>query len=307
MGKSSVHILQKLCKTGRFKVRVNMLLHSIFGKPYSKEMNAHWLDLGFLSGLGDERFRIGACKFMIDGGSGAPSCATREPYSHDPGLSGERGWEREEAAEYIQMIHNAECQATAHAIGDLAVEFMVEGYEKAFAQNPRPDLRHRIEHCTLVDTDLIKRMAKMNICPSLNVSCVQKLGIRMRDFYGERNKYLCAVRTMLDEGVMCSLHSDIPSYEDGLALIDAAVNRYDRMNNFQCDRTQAVSVLEAIRCATYNGAYASFEENRKGSLEPEKLADMIVLSGDILSMDPMNIPSLSVDMTMIDGIIEYQR
>lgn len=307
-GASSYHIMQKLCREGTFKVRSYMMLHSIFGKPFSKEENDHWLQLGLMSGLGDEHFRIGTCKFMIDGGSGAPSCATREPYSHNPNLPREKGWEREEVAEYIKMINDAECQISAHAIGDLAIEYMVEGYEKAFADNPRPDLRHRIEHCTIVDQDLVERMAKMNICPSVNVPAIQKLGSKFIGFYGEeRNSYICALRSMLDAGVVCSLHSDSPTYPAGINMIDAAVNRYDRVNEVQCDRTQAISVVEAIRCATLNSAYATYEEKIKGSIEIGKLADLIILSDDILGIDPMDIVNLKVDVTMIDGKIEFER
>ena len=308
LGAASYHIMQKICRERKFKVRVSMMLHSIFGKPYSKKDVESWLSLGLMSGLGDEHFRISALKFMIDGGSGGPSCAMREPFSHNPDLPMEKGWKREEVAEYIKMINRAECQASAHAIGDLAIEYMVEGYEKAFAESPRPDLRHRIEHCTIVDQDLVDRMARLNICPSVNVSSIQKLGSKFARFYGkERNRYIAAIRSMLDAGVVCSLHSDTPSYETGIALIDSAVNRYDRSVNEQCDKTQAVSVLEAIRCLTLNGAYATFEENIKGSIEPGKLADLIVLSGDILALDPMDINNLKVDMTMIDGKIEYER
>ena len=98
-----------------------------------------------------------------------------------------------------------------------------------------------------------------------------------------------------------------PSGPWGLECIDGAVNRYDRSQNVQCDRTQAVSVMEAIRVATYNGAYGSYEQNIKGSLETGKLADMIVLSDDILSIDPMDIYKLKVDLTMIDGEVCYER
>lgn len=306
-GPSSYHAMQKLCRNNTFKVRSYMMIHSIFGKPYSLEQNAHWMELGLMSGLGDEHFKIGSCKFMIDGGSGGPSCATREPYSHDPKLKSERGWEREEVAEYIKKINDAECQATAHAIGDMAVEFMVEGYEKAFETNPRPDLRHRIEHCSLTDQNLIDRMAKMNICPSVNAGLVAALGANYEKFYGERCKYFGALRSMLDAGIMCSLHSDAPSGPYGLKAIDGAVNRYDRNKHVQCDRTQAVSVLEAIRCSTINAAYAAFEENTKGSIEIGKLADMIVLSDDILGIDQMNIYNVYVNLTMIDGKVEYER
>ncbi len=305
--KPSYHTMQKLCRERKFKPRVYMALHSVYGKPFSKEDNAHFLDLGFQTGLGDEYFRVGSCKFMIDGGSSGPSCYTREPYDHDPTMHREKAWEREEVADYIKLINDAECQATAHAIGDGAVEFMVEGYEKAFKDNPRPDLRHRIEHCTLVDQDLIDRMAKMNICPSVNAGIVAKNGGSYMRFYGERNKYFGALKSMIEAGIKCSLQSDSPSGPYGFECIDGAVNRYDRVRNVQCDTTQAVSLMEAIRIATINGAYGSFEEDIKGSLENGKLADMIVLDRDILEMDKFDLYKVKVDLTMIDGEICYVR
>ena len=308
----SYHIMEKLCRGGEFKVRSYMALHSIFGKPYSKEDNEHWLKLGFITGLGDEHFRIGPCKFMIDGGSGGPSCYTREPYSHDPNLPSERGWEREEVWDYIKMIDDAECQCTAHAIGDGAVEFMVEGYEKAFAACKDKEAfkarRHRIEHCTLVDQDLIDRMAKMNICPSVNAGLQIRNGKNLARFYGpERNKYLGALKSMMAAGIKCSLHSDAPSGPVGFEMIDGAVNRYDIRQGYQCDTTQAVSLLDAIRCCTWNAAYSSYEENIKGSVEVGKLADLIVLDRDILHMDTHELHNVKVDMTMIDGVVEYER
>lgn len=305
--KPSYHIMQKLCRQRKFKIRSYMMLHSIFGKPFSKEDNAHFHSLGLMSGLGDEHFRIGSSKFMIDGGSGGPSCATREPYDHNPDLPRERGWEREEVADYLEEINNAECQATAHAIGDLAVEFMVEGYEKAFSKNPRPDLRHRIEHCTIVDQDLIDRMAVMNICPSVNPGMLTTIGANYALFYGKRMKYLIALRSMIDAGIKVSLASDYPSGPVGMALIDGAVNRFNRSKNVQLDRTQCITVLEAVRCATYNGAYASYEEDIKGSLEPGKLADLIILSEDITAIPKEKLNEVLVDMTIIDGKIEYER
>ncbi len=308
LGRDSYHIIQKLTRDGRFRVRTSMMLHNIFGRKYSYAENEHWMELGLMSGLGDENFRIGACKFMIDGGSGVPSCYTRKPYSHDPSLPREKGWEREEVAAYVKKINEAECQATAHAIGDGAVEFMVEAYEKAFEEDPRPDLRHRIEHCTLADEDLIERMGKMNICPSVNISCVTTLGKNYERFYGpERSRYVCALRTMLDNGIKCSLHSDAPSGPTGLSIIDGAVNRYDRQQHHQCDRTQAISLSEAIRCATYNGAYATGEEDIKGSLEPGKLADFIILSENIGEIDPMDIYRVKVDETYIGGERVFKR
>lgn len=304
----SYHIMQKLCRIRAFKPRVSMMLHSIFGKPFSLEDNEHFLRLGLITGIGDEWFRIGPCKFMIDGGTSGPSCATREPYSHDPNLPGILGWNREETAEYIKKINDAECQATAHAVGDLAVEFMVEGYEKAFATNPRPEARHRIEHCALVDQDLIHRMAALNICPSCNPGFISWNGRNYTRFYGDRMRYFMALRSMIDAGVMVSIGSDAPSGPvDTLAILDACVNRIDRVTGQEVDQQQAISLMEAIRLFTYNGAYANHEESIKGSIEIGKLADLIVLSDNILACPKDQIRSISVDLTMINGIVEYNR
>ena len=308
----SYHIMQKMCRDGDFKIRSYMALHSIFGKHYSLEDNEHWMKLGFVTGLGDEHFRVGPCKFMIDGGSGGPTCYTREPYSHDPNAPSERGWEREETWDYIKKVDDAECQCTAHAMGDGAIEFMVEGYEKAFAACEDKEAfkarRHRIEHCMLVDQDLIDRMAKMNICPSVNAGLQIRNGKNLARFYGpKREKFLGALKSMMEAGVVCSLHSDAPSGPVGFEMIDGAVNRYDLRQGYQCDMSQAVTVLQAIRCCTYNAAYQSYEEKIKGSIEVGKLADLIICDRDILAMDPHELHNVKVDLTMIDGKVEYQR
>lgn len=306
-GPSFYHTIQKLSGSRALKLRVNLALNNIPGKDLCIAEHQHLHSLGLMSGLGDEHFRLGPCKIMIDGGSSVPSCATRKPYSHNPSLPRERAWEREEVREHIQKIHEADCQASAHAIGDEAVEFMVEAYERCCAKDPEKvrAMRHRIEHCTVMDQNLIDRMAVLGLCPSVNASLVRTHGTNYARFFGpERNQYLAPLRSMLDAGIHCSVHSDMPSGPCGLEGIDGAVNRYDRTQNVQCDRTQAVSVREAIHCYTLHAAYSSFEERIKGSIEVGKPADLIVLSGNIPEIDPMDIPTLQVKMTMIDGNVE---
>ncbi|MDD4583823.1 MAG: amidohydrolase, partial [Eubacteriales bacterium] len=245
---TSYKIMQKLCCERKFKPREYMMIHSIFGKPVSLVQNDHFLSLGLLTGLGNPYFRIGPCKFMIDGGTSGPSCATRKPYSHDPDMPGILGWERVDVAEYLQKINNAGCQATAHAVGDLAIEYMVEGYEKAFTANPRPEARHRIEHCALVDPDLIERMAKLNICPSANPGFISWNGRNYTNYFGERMNYFMALRSMIDAGVMVSIGSDSPSGPvDPIMILDACVNRIDRVSDEPVDQSQSISILEAIR------------------------------------------------------------
>jgi len=307
-GTISFRIMQRLCRERLFKPRVYMMLHSIYGKPLSKAMTDRAMILGLLTGLGDEHFRIGSCKFMIDGGTSGPSCATREPYDHDPDLPGILGWEREEAINYIRKIHNAGCQATAHAVGDLAVSYMVEGFERAQAENPRKNARHRIEHCSIVDPDLIRRIAELELCPSLNPGFLLWNGKNYSRYFGKRMQYFTALRSMLDAGIRVSLGSDAPSGPlRFFEILDGAVNRIDRSTDTPTDKKQAITLHEALRLYTINGAYASFEEGEKGSIEPGKLADLVVLSTDISSLDDTGIKDLRVDLTMLDGNIEYQR
>lgn len=306
-GPSSYKLMQAICKDRTFKVRSYMMIHSIYGKPFALRENKLFLDLGLLTGIGDEYFRFGSNKFMIDGGSSAPSSAMKEPYSHDPDLPGILGWEEEEVADYIKLIHDAGNQVTAHAVGDLAVEFMVRGYEKAQEENPRKNTRHRIEHCTFVDEDQLDRMAKLDILPSVNSGMLVVGGKDYEKFYGPRMKHCIALRSMLDRGMKPTISSDSPSGPLGFATLDGAINRYDRVRGHQTDPSQKISVLEAVRCATLHGAYASFEEDIKGSIEVGKLADLIILSDNILGINPMDINTIKVDMTMIDGNIEYNR
>jgi hypothetical protein len=150
-------------------------------------------------------------------------------------------------------------------------------------------------------------MARLNVTPVVNPGMLTTIGANYALFYGTRMKYLIALRSMIDAGIKPCIASDYPSGPVGIALLDGAVNRFNRAKNVQLDQTQCVSLEEAIRCATINGAHASFEEAIKGSLEPGKLADMIILSEDITSLPAQRLNEVQVDMTMIGGRVEFER
>lgn len=121
-------------------------------------------------------------------------------------------------------------------------------------------------------------------------------------------KYFMALRTMMDYGVKVGLASDAPSGPVGsMEILDACVNRVDRITQQKVDSTQCISLEEAIRAYTYHGAWASFEENVKGTIEVGKLADLVVLSQSILDLPPEQILDIKVDMTFLDGVMEYER
>lgn len=309
-GKAGYSIMYKAAKNGAFKPRQYMMLHSIFGRSFSALDNERFIENGFHTGLGDEKFRIGSCKFMIDGGTSGPSCATREPYSHAPSLPGILAWEREEVWDYIKYINDHDNQSTAHAVGDLAVEFMVEGYEKALAGRPRKpeEHRHRIEHCAIVDQELVDRIAKLGVIAVTNPHFMTINGSDYKRYYGERINYFFALRSFIDAGARPAFGSDAPTAPQEVTRgLDGAVNRVDRRTGEVCGPEQRISLLEAIRCYTINGAYASFEEDIKGSVEVGKLADIAVFDRDIINYPVGRIMDAQIDMTMINGEIVYER
>ena len=123
--------------------------------------------------------------------------------------------------------------------------------------------------------------------------------------------YIQTCRQILDHGVWDTDRPVRPHWEDGTPAHTikqfCVVNRYDLRQGYQCDMTQAVTVLQAIRCCTYNAAYQSYEEKIKGSIEVGKLADLIICDRDILAIDTHELHDVKVDLTMIDGKVEYQR
>ncbi|HWR40230.1 MAG TPA: amidohydrolase [Patescibacteria group bacterium] len=304
----SFGIMQTACRDWEFKPRVYAMLHSVFGKAYSMKDCDHFLGLGLHSGLGDEKFKLGTLKIMIDGGTSGPSCATREPYSHDANLPGIRTWEPEAVDAMIERVNAADCQMTAHAVGDLAVEMMIHGYEKALVKHPRADHRHRIEHCGITDEDLIRRMAAMNIIPVSNPAFMTINGSDYHRYYGERVDYMFAARSYLDAGLRPVIGSDAPTCDESVMRgLDGMVNRIDRKTGEVVGAKQKISMREALRLYTINGAYASYEDNIKGSIEVGKLADLVILSEDIMNYPPEKVMNIQVDMTMIDGAVVYER
>lgn len=304
----SFGIMQEACEKRIFKVRDYMMIHSVFGREFSQKDVDLFLGLGLHSGIGNEYFRLGTLKIMIDGGTSGPSCATRQPYSHDPNLPGILAWNQEEVSWAIDRIHAAKCQMTAHAVGDMAVEMMVNGYEKALERYPRENHRHRIEHCALTDPELISRMAKMNLIPVSNPGFITINGSDYHKYYGDRVNYMFAARSYIDAGLRPTIGSDAPTCDESVMRgLDGTVNRIDRKTGEVIGACQKVSMMEAIRLYTINGAYASFEENIKGSIEVGKLADFAVLSEDIMSYPPERVMDIKVDLTMIDGEIVYER
>lgn len=307
-GTISTRAMQDACLSGEAKVRINMMVFDMFGKESGKDYIRDFIRTGMFTGCGGEHYKLGPVKIMLDGSSSGPSSAVIEGYSHDPDNHGIQVWTQEEADEIILEAHRAGFQVTAHAVGDKAVTIIVNAIEKALAQFPRADCRHRIEHCGLTNPELIARIAKLGIVPISNPSFITINGTDYNRYYGERVRYMFPLKSYLDAGVITAIGSDSPvTHPDPMNSLYGALNRKDRKTGDDVGENQKVEVLQIVRMMTYNGAYASFEEKLKGSLEPGKLADVVILTEDLLTYPPEDVQQVAVRATFLDGELVYEK
>ena len=178
---------------------------------------------------------------------------------------------------------------------------MLRVYERLQRELPRRDPRFRVEHCTVVNDSLVARMRALGAIPTPFSTYVYFHGEKMREYGAGRLERMFAVRSFLDAGVRVTQSSDYPPgpFEPMMAL-QSSVTRTDMRGNVW-GPSQRVTAEQALRVGTLNGAYASFEENLKGSIEPGKLADLVVLGRDPLREDPRSLIRIPVERTMVGG------
>lgn len=303
-GKDSDHLfyLQKVAKNPDFKMRVYA---SIVSFDNSSDAIDKTLDASILSGLGNEKFKIGPSKLFLDGSITGQTAAMSEGYITNPDNKGILYKSQEEVNQIMERPHNAGCQITAHAIGDRAVELMVSCIEHVVTKFPRENHRHRIEHASVCNPELIERIKKLNAIIVINPAFFYDFGDEYVKYIGSKAEWMFPSQSYLNHGVKVAAGSDSPITDfEPLLGIQEIVTRKTK-NGTVIGEAECSSLEDAIRMFTINGAYASFEEKIKGSIEPGKLADFVVLEGSILNTDPEQIKDIQIKQTVINGEIVY--
>lgn len=264
------------------------------------------MSLGFYTGFGNHQLKIGAIKIILDGSLGGHTAAMLEPFSDDPENRGILIYDEVKLREIVKKAHLAGFQLAIHCIGDRAVTVALDALEEALREKPKKDHRHRIEHASVLNEDLIQRMKRLEVVVSVQPPFIVSDGRWMLDRVGEkRAKYVYPFKKLLEEGIILAAGSDCPvELMDPLLGIQAAVLR-QVAPNYTFIPEQRVSVEQAIRMYTLGAAYASFEEKIKGSIETGKLADLVVLSDDPLKVPANKISEIKVEMTIVGGEIVY--
>ena len=261
---------------------------------------------GVRTGLGDEWIRTGAIKLVCDGSISERTARLTQSYVGRPNDYGILVHSEEELYEDARKAHAAGWQIGTHANGDAAIDIMLRIYERLQREMPRRDPRYRLEHCTVVNPSLIQRIRSLGAIPTPFSTYVYYHGEKMREYGPERLSWMFAVRSFLDAGIRVTQASDYPPgpFEPMMAL-RSEVTRTDSHGNVW-GPNQRVTVEEAIRVGTINGAYASFEEHQKGSITAGKLADLVVLGRDPLRVDPMSLIDIPIERTMTGGRWVYE-
>ena len=300
-----LRVYQKLLQRGELTVRIS-----------GHQPLADWKRLagvGILANFGGPMLHIGALKGFADGSLGSTTALFFEPYLDAPSTSGLANDEMIPESKMLRHIVDADragLQVAVHAIGDKANHLVLNFFEQAITANGPRDRRFRIEHAQHLRADDIPRFAKLGVIASMQPYHAIDDGRWAEKRIGpERARRTYAFRSLLDAGAILAFGSDwdvapmIP-----LSGIYGAVTRrtLDGKHPGGWVPEQKITVSEALRAYTWGSAYASFEEKIKGAIEPGKLADMVVLSRDILTIDPAEIADVKVLMTVFDGKVIYR-
>ncbi|MEE8348816.1 MAG: amidohydrolase [Acidobacteriota bacterium] len=272
------------------------------------------LYLGILPGFGTDRLSTGGVKIFVDGAFMTLSAASKEPYFNlpDPDHRGYLRITQERLDEYVKKSHDAGLTLCIHAMGDRAQEMALDAYEKALTANPRLH-RHRIEHfgCDMGSPELRRRAKELGILPNITSGWLYSYGDFIEPHLGpERSRQSFALRSMIDDGLRPADSSDQcgtdPMTLDPFHSMWCAVTRQTFFGS-RFVPEEAIGVKDALRLWTINGAYSGGEEDLKGSIETEKLADMIVISDDILTIAEDRIRDIKVDLTIVGGQVVHER
>ena len=269
--------------------------------------------LGLRTGFGSDHLRIGAIKSFHGNSLSGRTCWLYEPYEIITPATGERdyygippGRSQEDLDAMILEIHEARFQVAVHANGAPEIYMVLDALERALNRRPRRNHRHRIEHASIVNRTILRRVKELGVVLALH-SYVYEHGDKMEAYGTARWKMMHANRSALKLGIPVAGNSDYSvSAADPMLRIQSMVTRTSAQGKVY-GAEQKISVEDAIRVWTLGGAYSTFDEKIKGSIEIGKLADFVILSGDPTSVPHTTIKEIVVEGTFIDGKLEYAR
>jgi len=304
----TISLFEQLARTGQFELRSHVMVRA--SDPVLGQADSDW-PTDDLTGQG--LIAVRGIKVSADGALGSRGAALLADYSDEPGHRGLVLAPQRYVLALARFALANGWQLSTHAIGDRANRLVLDAYEVALTEDPQraADARFRVEHAQVLHPEDIDRFARLSIIPSMQAQHLTSDMPWAADRLGpERLRGAYAWRSLLDTGVIIPGGSDCPvERPDPIAAFHAAVTRRDENN--EPDRgwspEQAMTPDEALAHLTLWPAHAAFDERRLGSLKAGKLADLVVLNGDPMTLPDRILPALQVDLTVFDGQVVYER
>jgi hypothetical protein len=285
-------VIQKLHRDGVQKVRL-----SCWSPGFLRPLDAWFSRKRFHS----DWFARGARKYFLDGAFSSHSAWLTEPYADSPETTGS-GLPAEQIARFVTRANRDRRQLACHSIGDAATAAYLDAVESTEGESGRAarELRHRVEHGQLIRPADFERLQRLGMVVSAQPHAAADPEKDAALLGSERAARAYPFRSLLDAGVPLAFGSDYPGERTFAPLlgIHLAVNR---------DGGEAITAEEALECYTAAGAWAQFREHDKGRIKPGYLADLAILSADPTAVDPTRIRDISVEATVVDGRVVYQR
>jgi predicted amidohydrolase YtcJ len=283
------------------------LLHRVSYEASGRVLDS-MIASGMMTGFGDEWIKMGATsEHTVDGSFSERTMALSTPYpGSNPPYSGNVTETQDDLNAWIERVHRAGIQVNCHANGDVAIDMFLTAVERAQKLAPMADARPKITHCTLINDDLVRRIKALGAVPAMFTTYAYYNSDKF-PFYGEEMMKRCmAYRTLLDAGVRAAAGSDFsPGPFAPLMGMQGMVTRTG-WDGTSWGVNQRISVDEALRVNTINGAYASKEESIKGSIAEGKLADFVVLAEDPHTVRQDKIKDIKIVRTVVGGNVVYQ-
>ena len=294
---NSVEAYSAAYRNGELSCRVYMMMRG----PYS-----YLRQTGVSTGFGDEWLRVGGVKFSADGSASERTMRMSTPYVGRPDDYGILTMSQDEIHEAVERAHRGNWQVGIHANGDVTIDMVLNAYERVQELWPRANPRHRIEHCSLVNPELLARIKAVGAVPTPFYTYAHYHGNKWVEYGPEKMEWMFAHRSFLDHDIPVAPASDYtPGPYEPLMAIQSMVTRKD-FEGRVWGPSQRITVPEAMRICTMGGAYASFEEDIKGSVTVGKLADFAVLAADPHDTDPDAIKEIPVLRTVAGGRVTWE-
>jgi len=305
-GADDLAAYQAARRQGRLTVRFTLSLlgdEALGGVPIAPAA----LEAGLATGFGDDVLRLGPVKFFADGSASGRSAAFSRPYL-DGTSYGILTHTLDDLTEQVRRYHRRGWQVAIHAIGDAAIEQVLDAYETVLKEHPREDARHRIEHCGYVQPAQLDRMARLGVVPVPQPVFMYIFGDGyLRHLDQERVSQAYPMRTFLERGLNPSASSDAPVCPvNPLLGVYAMLTRKTTSGRVH-GPDQCVDIYQALAAYTTASAHTTFDETHKGLLAPGFLADVAVLSRDVFSIGPEELLATEIDLTLCGGRIVHDR